>query len=125
MHAPLNQCTPWTNACKPLENRAAATTSAHTGQTGHHHRSDRCPTCAQDLAVWDLEHFSWIVRGDGRTSDLKRAAVQRRLTIDLVAMSRKERSSKLLKNAALASCVFGVLVDGARVIEVTPAVSSM
>jgi hypothetical protein len=46
---PLNQCTsPWTNACKPLENRAATTTSAHTGQTGHHHRSDRCPTCAQD-----------------------------------------------------------------------------
>jgi hypothetical protein len=41
---PLNQCTsPWTNACKPLENRAAATTSAHTGQTGHHHRSDRSP----------------------------------------------------------------------------------
>jgi hypothetical protein len=29
---PLNQCnSPWTNACKPLENRAAATTSAHTG----------------------------------------------------------------------------------------------
>jgi hypothetical protein len=46
---PLNQCnSPWTNACKPLENRAAATTSAHTGQTGHHHQSDRCPTCAQD-----------------------------------------------------------------------------
>jgi hypothetical protein len=46
---PLNQCTsPWTNAGKPLENRAAATTSAHTGQTSHHHRSDRCPTCAQD-----------------------------------------------------------------------------
>jgi hypothetical protein len=32
---PLNQSTsPWTNACKPAENRAAATTSAHTGQTG-------------------------------------------------------------------------------------------
>jgi hypothetical protein len=36
--SPLNQCTsPWTNACKPLENRAAATTSAHTGQTGAQH----------------------------------------------------------------------------------------
>jgi hypothetical protein len=47
---PLNQCTsPWTNACKPLENKAAAATSAHTGQTGHHHRSDRCPTYAQDM----------------------------------------------------------------------------
>jgi hypothetical protein len=46
---PLNQCnSPWTNACKPLDNRAAATTSAHTGQTGHHHRSHQCPTCAQD-----------------------------------------------------------------------------
>jgi hypothetical protein len=32
---PLNQCTsPWTKACKPAENRAAAATSAHTGQTG-------------------------------------------------------------------------------------------
>jgi hypothetical protein len=31
---PLNQWnSPWTNACIPLENRAAATTSAHTGQT--------------------------------------------------------------------------------------------
>jgi hypothetical protein len=49
MQAPLNQCTsPWTNACKPLENRAAATLSAHTGQTGPHHRSDRCLRCAQD-----------------------------------------------------------------------------
>jgi hypothetical protein len=39
---------PWTNACKPAENRAAAATSAHTGQTGHHHRSDRSLRCAQD-----------------------------------------------------------------------------
>jgi hypothetical protein len=46
---PLNKCTsPWTNACKLAENRAAAATSAHTGQTGHHHRSDRCLRCAQD-----------------------------------------------------------------------------
>jgi hypothetical protein len=46
---PLNQCTsPWTNACQLLENRAAATTSAYTGQTGHHHWSDRCLRCAQD-----------------------------------------------------------------------------
>jgi hypothetical protein len=44
---PLNQCNSlWTNACKPIKNRAAATTSAHTGETGNHHRSDRCPTCA-------------------------------------------------------------------------------
>jgi hypothetical protein len=46
---PLNQCTfPWMNACKPLENRATATLSAHTGQTGHHHQLDRCLRCAQD-----------------------------------------------------------------------------
>jgi hypothetical protein len=46
---PLDQCTsPWTNACKPAENRAAATNSAHTSQTSHHHRSDRCLRCAQD-----------------------------------------------------------------------------
>jgi hypothetical protein len=46
---PLNQCTsPWTTACNPAENRAAAATSAHTGQTSHHHRSDRCLRCAQD-----------------------------------------------------------------------------
>jgi hypothetical protein len=44
----LNQCTsPWTNACKPLEDRAVATTSALTGQTGNHNRSDRCPTYEQ------------------------------------------------------------------------------
>jgi hypothetical protein len=27
---------------------AAAATSAHTGQTGHHHQSDRCLRCAQE-----------------------------------------------------------------------------
>jgi hypothetical protein len=45
----LNQCTsPWMNACKPAENRAAVATSTHTSQTGHHHRSNRCLRCAQD-----------------------------------------------------------------------------
>jgi hypothetical protein len=39
-----------------LKNRASATTSAHTGQTGHHHQSDRCPTCAQD------QHSDWSDR---------------------------------------------------------------
>jgi hypothetical protein len=79
----------------------------------------------QDLVVWDLKHFSWIVRGDGRTSDLKCDAVQRRLTVDLAVMSCKERSAKLLKHMTLASCVFGVLLDGARVVEVTPTVPTM
>jgi hypothetical protein len=54
---PLNQCnSPCTSACKPLENRAAATTSAYIGQTDHHHRSDRCPTCAQN------QHSDWSDR---------------------------------------------------------------
>jgi hypothetical protein len=46
---------PWTNAPPPgrmhanhLKNRAAATNQLFTGQSGHHHLSDRWPTCAQD-----------------------------------------------------------------------------
>jgi hypothetical protein len=49
---PLNQCTfPWTNACKPLENRAAATTSTHTGQTSakHVHRTSTHTGQTDDL----------------------------------------------------------------------------
>jgi hypothetical protein len=76
----------------------------------------------QDLAVWDLKHFSRIVWGDGHTGDLKREAVRRRLMVDLAAMSREERSVKLLKHTALASRVVGVLVNRARVVEVTPTV---
>jgi hypothetical protein len=79
----------------------------------------------QDLVVWDFKHFSQIVRGDGRTGDLKCEVVRRRLAIDLVAMSREKRSSELLKHTTLASHVFGVLVDRARVVEVTPAVPMM
>jgi hypothetical protein len=46
---PLNQCnSPWMNACKtPLETGQLQQLSSHR-QTGHHHRSDRCSTCAQD-----------------------------------------------------------------------------
>jgi hypothetical protein len=40
-------------------------------------------------------------------------------------MSRGERSSKLLEHMSLASRVFGVRVDGAGVVEVTPAVSTI
>jgi hypothetical protein len=79
----------------------------------------------EDLSVWDLKHFSQIVRGDGRTSDLKREAVRRRLVIKLVVVGRGERSMKLLKHTKSASRVFGVFVDGARVIEVTPAVPTI
>jgi hypothetical protein len=76
-----------------------------------------------DLEIWGLERFSRIVRGDGHASDLKCEAVQRQLPIDLAAMSRSERSSKLLEYTALSSRVFRVHVDGARVVEVTPTVS--
>jgi hypothetical protein len=56
---------------------------------------------------------------------LKREAVRRWLAVELAAMSRGERSAKLLEHMALASHVFGVFVDGARVVEVIPAVSMM
>jgi hypothetical protein len=45
-----------------LKNRAAATTLAHTGQTGHHHRSDRCPTCAQDQHSDRSDQWPRLVR---------------------------------------------------------------
>jgi hypothetical protein len=40
-------------------------------------------------------------------------------------MSRDERSKKLLEHTALASRVFGVLVDKARVVKMTSALSTM
>jgi hypothetical protein len=43
MQLPLDECmqnTTWKHG--------SCNNSALTGQTGHHHRSDRCPTCAQD-----------------------------------------------------------------------------
>jgi hypothetical protein len=79
----------------------------------------------QDLSVWDLKHLTRIIGGDGHTSNLKREVVRRRLTVGLEAMSREKRSSELLEHTALASRVFGVLVDRARVIVVTPAVSTV
>jgi hypothetical protein len=79
----------------------------------------------QDLAIWGLKLFSWIVRGYGRTGDLKREAVWRRLPVVLATMSRGERSSKLLEYTALASRMFRILVDEAGFVEVTPAVSTI
>jgi hypothetical protein len=58
-------------------------------------------------------------------SNLKREAIRRRLTVDLAAMSYVEGSSELLEHATLASRVFGVLVDRTRVVEVSPAVSTV
>jgi hypothetical protein len=57
--------------------------------------------------------------------NLKHEVVQRRLTVDLAAMGHEERSSKLLGHTALASRVFGVLVDRTRVVNVTPVVSTV
>jgi hypothetical protein len=36
-----------------------------------------------------------------------------------------ERSTKLLEDTTLASCVFGILVDRAGLVEVTPAASKI
>jgi hypothetical protein len=45
--------------------------------------------------------------------------------VDLVAMVRNERSLELLEHTTLASCVFGLLVDRAKIVEVTLAVSAV
>jgi hypothetical protein len=79
----------------------------------------------EDLSLPNLEHFTRIVGRDGRSGDLKHEAVRGRLKVYLAAMSRDERSVKLLEHTALASRVFGVLEDGARVVEMTSAVSTM
>jgi hypothetical protein len=56
---------------------------------------------------------------------MKCEVVRRRLAVELAAMSSGDRSMKLLEHTALASRVFGVFVDRARVIKVTPAVPTM
>jgi hypothetical protein len=40
-------------------------------------------------------------------------------------MGRSKRSSKLLEDTALASSVFGILVDRAGLVEVTPVASTI
>jgi hypothetical protein len=79
----------------------------------------------QDLAIWGLEFFSRIIRGDCCVSDLEREAVWRRFLVQPAAMSRGKRSSKLLENTALACGVLGVFVDRAGLIEVIPAASTI
>jgi hypothetical protein len=78
----------------------------------------------QELGL-GLKHLTRIVRGDGRASNLKREADRRRLTVDLAVMDREERLSELLEYTTLASHVFGVLVDRARIVEVTLVVSTI
>jgi hypothetical protein len=79
----------------------------------------------EDLLIRDLEHVTQVVGRDGHTSDLERDIVRGRLTVDLAVMSHDEMLMKLLEHTALASRVFGVLVDGARVVKITSIVSTM
>jgi hypothetical protein len=79
----------------------------------------------KDLMLWDLEHFARVIGRDDRSDDLKCEAVWGPLAVDLAAMSRDERSTKLLEHTALANRVFRVLVNRARVVEMTSAVSTM
>jgi hypothetical protein len=52
------------------------------------------------------------VRGDCCVGNLERKEVRRRLLVQLVAVSRGNRSAKLFEDTALACDVVGVLVDG-------------
>jgi hypothetical protein len=79
----------------------------------------------QDLTIQSLELFSRIVRGDCCVGDLERKAVWRQLLVQLVAVRRDNRLAKLLEDTAPACDVFGVFVDRAGLIEVTPAASTI
>jgi hypothetical protein len=57
--------------------------------------------------------------------DLEHKAVRGRLSVQLAAIGRSERSTKLLEDTALARRVFGILVDRAGFIEVTHAASTI
>jgi hypothetical protein len=79
----------------------------------------------QDLAIWGLEVFSRIVRGDCCMGDLERKAVRRRLLVRPSAVSRGERSTKFVEDMALACGVLGLLVNRAGFVEMIPAVSTI
>jgi hypothetical protein len=55
--------------------------------------------------------------------DLERKAVRRRLLVQLAAVDRSTRSTKLLENTALVCDVFGLLMDWAGFVEMNPAAS--
>jgi hypothetical protein len=55
--------------------------------------------------------------------DLERKAVRRRLLVHPAAVGRSKGLTKLLQDMALACCVFGLLMDGAGFVEMTPAAS--
>jgi hypothetical protein len=79
----------------------------------------------QDLAIWGLELFSRIVRGDCCMGDLERKAVRRRLLVHPMAVSHGEGSTKLLEDTTLSCGVLGLLVNRAGFVEVIPAVSTI
>jgi hypothetical protein len=57
--------------------------------------------------------------------DLERRAVRRRLLVQLVVVSRSDRSAKLFEDTALACGVFGVLMDRTGLNKVTPTTSTI
>jgi hypothetical protein len=79
----------------------------------------------QDLTIQSIEFFSRIVRGDCCVGDLECKAVQRRLLVQLVAVSRGNRSAKLFEDTALACGVLGVLMDGTGLVKVTTTASTI
>jgi hypothetical protein len=75
--------------------------------------------------IQSLDLFSRIVRGDCCVGHLERKAVQRQLLVQLVTVSRGDRSVKLFEDTALACGVLGVLVDRIGLVEVTPTASTI
>jgi hypothetical protein len=57
--------------------------------------------------------------------NLERKVVRRRLLVQLVAVSRGNRSAKLFEDTALACGVLGVLVDGTGLFKATTATSTI
>jgi hypothetical protein len=57
--------------------------------------------------------------------DLERKVVRRRLLVHPTAVSRGERSAKLLEDTALACGVLGLLVNRAGFVKVIPAASTI
>jgi hypothetical protein len=57
--------------------------------------------------------------------NLERKAVRRRLLVQPAAVGRSKRSTKLLEDTALVRCVFGLLMDWAGFVEMTPAASTI
>jgi hypothetical protein len=57
--------------------------------------------------------------------DLECKVIRRLLLVQPVAVGRSKRSTKLLEDTTLAHRVFGLLMDGAGFVEMTPAASTI